>query len=142
MAFGPIDLIVLEFKNDYLYDEILSYLTELVSGEVIRILDLMMVKKDEHGEIIVQELHELDPAILHLLEPLKAEISGMVTVEDIRLIGAKLRNNTMSAIMLFENLWAVKLKQDIDIEGGRLVVHEHIPNKAVVEALNDLARYD
>ena len=142
MAFGPIDFIALEFKGDSFHGEIMSDLTELVSSEVIRILDLVIVKKDQYGQANVQELKELDPDTWQILEPLKAEISGMITVEDIKMIGAKLKDNTTTAIMLFENLWAVRLKQDITFAGGRLVMDERIPHEIVVEALHDLAMYD
>jgi hypothetical protein len=142
MAFGPIDIIALEFKGNHFQEEILSDLTELVFFENIRILDLVIVKKDEHGEVTVQELQELDPAACQMLEPLKAEISGMITVEDIQMIGSKLRENTTTAIMLFENLWAVRLKQDIDAGGGRLVMTKRIPEEVVAEALQELANYD
>jgi acyl-CoA thioesterase len=41
MTFGPIDFIALEFKGNQFHGEIMSDLTELVSSEVIRILDLV-----------------------------------------------------------------------------------------------------
>ena len=142
MAFGPIDIIVLEFKTRDINDEIVANLTDLVSNEIVRILDLIIVRKDECGEISVQELQDLDPAMLKILEPLRAEISGMVTVEDIKTISGKLKDNTIAAIMLFENLWAVKLRQDIGFSGGCMVIHERIPNEIVSEAIRDLAEFD
>jgi hypothetical protein len=87
MTFGPIDFIALEFKGNQFHGEIMSDLTELVSSEVIRILDLVVVKKDEHGEVVVRELQELEPASLQIFDPLKVEISGMVTVDDSKMIG-------------------------------------------------------
>ena len=142
MAFGPIDFIALEFRRNNFNGEIMADLTELVSSEVIRILDLVILDKDERGKVAVRELEELEPEILQILEPLRAEISGMITVDDIKMIGEKLRNNTTTAVMLFENLWAVRLKQDIASEGGRLVMQMQIPGEVVAEALKDLAEYD
>ena len=142
MAFGPIDITVLEFKYNEFNDQVIANLTSLVSNEIIRILDLIIVRKDEHSEVSVQELQDLDPATLHLLEPLRAEISGMITVEDIKVIGKKLKDKTTTAIMLIENLWTVNLKQDIVFSGGRLVIHERIPHDVVSEAIRDLAEYD
>ena len=142
MAFGPIDFIALEFNENKFNGEIISDLTELVSSETLRILDLIILEKNDLGEVVVRELQELEPAVQQMLEPLRAEISGMVTVDDIKMIGSKLKNNTTAAVMLLENLWAVRLKQDISFSGGRIVLQEHIPDKVVREALDDLADYE
>ncbi len=142
MAFGPIDLIVLEFKDNNFDNEIIASMADLVSGEIIRILDLVILQKDERDEVLIQELKDLKESDLQLLEPLRAEISGMVTADDIRLIGKRLKRQTTAAIMLFENLWAIRLKQDVFDGGGRLVMHERIPNEIVAEAIRDLAEYD
>ena len=142
MAFGPIDLIVLEFKDNKFNDEMMLTITDLVSNETIRILDLVIVQKDGSGEVEVQELKDLEPSILEMFEPLRAEISGMITVDDIQMIGKKLKRSRTAAIMLFENIWAVRLKLDISFVGGRLVMHERIPNEVVSEAIKDLAEYD
>jgi hypothetical protein len=142
MAFGPIDIIVLEFKFNDFNKGILTSIVDLVSHETIRILDLVIVHKQEQGEVNVQEIQDLHPSDLVLLEPLRAEISGMITSDDIKMIGGKLRENTTAAIMLFENLWAIRLKQDVLDGGGRLVMHERIPKEVVTEAIHDLAEYD
>jgi hypothetical protein len=142
MTFGPIDLVVLEFKDNTFDDEILGGMVELVADEIVRILDLVIVHKDKQGEVVVQELKELSPFELQLLEPLRAEISGMITVDDIKVIGKRLRENSLAAIMLFENLWVIRLKQDVSDGGGRLVMHERIPNDIVSEAIKDLAEYE
>jgi hypothetical protein len=142
MAFGPIDLVALEFKDNNLGDEVIASMADLVAGETIRILDLVILYKDGRGKVAVQEFQELSPADLQLLEPLRAEISGMITVDDIKMVGKKLKENTMAAVMLFENLWAIRLRQDVFDGGGRLVMHERIPTDVVAEAIKDLAEYE
>lgn len=142
MAFGPIDIVVIEFPHHKFEGGVLAGLTDLVSQEVIRILDLVLVRKDEHGEAHVREMQELSSSELLSLEPLRAEISSMITAEDIRMIEKKLACNTTAMVMLFENLWAIRLKQDVLDGGARLVLHERIPSDVVTEAVQDLAEYD
>jgi hypothetical protein len=142
MAFGPIDLVALEFRDNNFGGEAVASMADLVAGETIRILDLVILHKDGKGNVAVQELQELSPGELQLLEPLRAEISGMITVDDINMVGKKLKENTTAAVMLFENLWAIRLRQDVFDDGGRLVMHEHIPTDVVTEAIKDLAEYD
>lgn len=142
MAFGPIDLITVEFKGDHLDGEVIASMADLVADETIRILDLVILHKDTRGHVSVQEFQELSPANLQLLEPLRAEISGLITVNDIRTVSKNLNKNTTAAIMLFENLWVIRLKQDIFDGGGRLVMHERIPTDIVTQAIKDLAEYE
>ena len=61
MTYGPIDLIALEFPGNRFKGEILPDLLELVDKEIIRIIDLVVIMKDQ-GEVIVRELRELDAA--------------------------------------------------------------------------------
>jgi hypothetical protein len=142
MAFGPIDLVALEFKGNHFEDEVIASMADLVADETIRILDLVILHKDEQGEVAVQEFQELSPDDLLLLEPLRAEISGMITVDDIQMVGKRLKENSTTAMMLLENLWAIRLRQDVFDGGGRLVIHERIPTDVVDEAIKDLAEYD
>ncbi len=142
MTFGPIDLVVLEFRDNNFGGEAVASMADLVAGETIRILDLVILHKDNKGMVAVQELQELSPADLNLLEPLRAEISGMITVDDIKMVGKRLKENTTTAVMLFENLWAIRLRQDVFEGGGRLVMHQRIPTDVVAQAIRDLAEYD
>ena len=142
MTFGPIDLVALEFKGNNFGAEVIASMADLVADETIRILDLVIIHKDGQGAVAVQELQELSPADLALLEPLKAEISGMITVEDIKMVGKNQKAHSTTAIMLLENLWAIRLRQDVFDGGGRLVMLERIPTDVVDEAIKDLAEYD
>jgi hypothetical protein len=45
-----------------------------------------------------------------LFDPTKAEALGMIKLEDIDMIAEQLEPNSSAAVMLFENLWAIKFK--------------------------------
>ncbi len=139
MTFGPIDFIAFEFPGNKLRGEILHDLLELVDGGIIRILDLVAVQKDPDGKTTVRELQEMDPADVRIFDPLKVQVTSMVTRTDIDGIAAQLANNSTAAIMLFENLWAIKVKQAIMAADGRVVLQTRIPPDVVEEALLDIA---
>jgi hypothetical protein len=138
MTFGPIDLIALEFPGNRFKGEILPELFELVEKGIIRIIDLVMIMKVE-GEVIVRELRELDAAHVSMFDPLKADVSQMITRADIDMIAAQLAENSTAGIMLIENLWAKKTAQAMLDANGRLVMFERIPHDVVEEALADIA---
>lgn len=138
MTLGPIDFIALEFPGNHFKGEILPGLFELVDRGVIRIFDLVIIRKDEDGSVTVRELHELDSGEMAVLNPLKPEVSQMITTEDIDRIAEKLEPNSTAGLMLIENVWAKKVKDAMVDANGRLVLFERIPHEVVEEALADI----
>ena len=69
MTLGPIDFIALEFPGNRFKGEILPDLFELVDKEIIRIIDLVIIMKDQDGQVTVRELRELDPAHIEMFRP-------------------------------------------------------------------------
>ena len=138
MTFGPIDFIALEFPGNRFRGEILPELFELVEKEIIRIIDLVVIIKDQ-GQVIVRELRELDPAHIAMFDPLKADVNQMITRGDIDAIAEQLADNSTAGLMLIENLWAKKTKQAMLDANGRLVMFERIPHDVVEAALADIA---
>ncbi len=138
MTFGPIDFIALEFPGNRFKGEILPELFELVDKGVIRIIDLVVIIKDQ-GQVTVRELRELDPAHIAMFNPLKADVNQMITRGDIDAIAELLADNSTAGLMLIENLWAKKTQQAMLDANGRLVMFERIPHDVVEEALADIA---
>ena len=138
MTFGPIDFIALEFPGNRFKGEILPDLFELVDKGIIRIIDLVIIMKDQDGQVAVRELRELDPAHIEMFNPLKADVSQMITDSDIAMIAEQLAENSTAGIMLIENLWAKKTQQAMLDANGRLVMFERIPHDVVEEALADI----
>ena len=59
MSYGPIDFVALEFKTDQLTGESLPALLELVQKQIVRVIDLVIILKDQDGETQVLEIEEL-----------------------------------------------------------------------------------
>ena len=138
MTLGPIDFIALEFPGNRFKGEILPDIFELVDKGIIRVIDLVIIMKHE-GQVIVRELRELDAAHIAMFDPLKADVSQMITERDIAMIAEQLAENSTAGIMLIENLWAKKTQQAMLDANGRLVMFERIPHDIVEEALADIA---
>jgi hypothetical protein len=139
MTYGPVDFVALEFKGNQFKGEILPEIMNLVSNDIVRVIDMIVVKKDADGRVTHQEMQETDQSVLAVFNPLKAEINGMIQVEDIEMIGEKLENNTTAALLMFENLWAVNFVKAVENANGRSVMHVRIPHEVVVETMEKIA---
>jgi hypothetical protein len=140
MSYGPIDFVALEFKTDQLTGESLPALLELVQQQIVRVIDLVIILKDQDGGIQVLEIEELAPDILAVFDPLQFEISGIIQVEDIETIAAEMEDNTTAALLLIENLWAIKFGEAVVRASGRMVMYDRIPFEVVNETLEIFAQ--
>ena len=139
MTLGPIDFLALEFPGNKFDGSILTSILELVQAEIIRVIDLVVILKDQDGNVIVRELQELDPDTVRILDPLQVEVSSMITRNDVDNIAAALGNNSTAAALLFENLWAIKTKQAMLDADARVLMFERIPHEVVEENLAEMA---
>jgi uncharacterized membrane protein len=140
MTYGPIDFLALEFKTDQLTGESLHALLELVEKKIIRIIDLVIILKDQDGDYQVLEIEELSPDVMAIFDPLDIEISGIIQVEDIELIAEAMENNTTAALLLIENLWAIKFGEAVNRASGRMVMFDRIPFEVVNEMMELFAQ--
>jgi hypothetical protein len=139
MTYGPIDFYVLEFQNENLKGEILPALVDLVQKEIIRVVDLVIIQKNKDGSHEAVELQELDPDTLAVYDPLHAEISGLIQVEDIDAIAEKMDNETTAAALMIENVWAIHFIDTLLNAKARLIEHTRIPHEDVEEAMSKIS---
>jgi len=140
MTYGPVDFLALEFKGNQFKGEILPALLDLVQKKIVRVIDLIVVLKDQDGKHQALELEQLDAEMVRIFDPLEIEISGIIQVEDIEMIAEKMENNTTAAILLFENLWAIKFGEAVGRANGRMVMYDRIPFEVVNEMMELFAK--
>jgi hypothetical protein len=142
MTYGPIDFVALEFKGNQFKGEIIPALVDLIANKTIRIIDLVIVQKDKKGAVEIAELKQLSPDIVAVFDPLAWESNEMIKEADAQMVGENMENNSTAAVMLFENLWAIKFKDAVLNAKGRVLMQERIPNEVVLEAVEDLSLPD
>ena len=140
MTYGPVDFIALEFKTDQLTGEGMSALLKLVENKTIRVIDLVIIMKDEAGNHEVLEIEELAPDMLAVFDPLEVDISGIIQVEDIEVIAEEMEANTTAALLLYENLWAIEFGEAVTRASGRMLMYDRIPYEVVNETLEMFAQ--
>ncbi len=140
MTYGPVDFLALEFQSGQLKGEILPELFELVENKIVRVIDLVVVQKYEDGHHEALEMEQLAPDVLQIFDPLDVKISGIIQVEDIDAIAEAMEKNTTAAVLLFENLWAIKFGEAVVRANGRVVEHYRIPFEVINETLEIISQ--
>jgi len=135
MSLGPVEYMVIEFPGNQFKGEIIPALREVVDKGVIRIIDLVFVRKDEQGNVSVMELDDLQKDAADAFAPLAREASTLFAEEDVRKVSEVMEKNSSVALLLFEHLWATRFRDAVLAADGRLIAGERIPKEVVDAAL-------
>ncbi|KUM92068.1 hypothetical protein AQI88_34250 [Streptomyces cellostaticus] len=130
---GPVDYLVVEFPGHRLTGEGLPLLLDLVERGIIRVLDLLFVRKDSDGTIIALDLGDLEGDID--LTVFEGASSGLLDQSDIDDAGTALEPGNSAAIIVYENLWAAPLAVALRRGGAQLVAAGRIPVQALLASL-------
>ena len=153
LTLGPVQMLVVGFEGDNFTGEIRKELARLKEHDVIRLIDLLLVKKNADGELEVLQQSDLDQeeaeefgAIVGALvgfgmggeeEAERGAIAGANELEDghvfdeaaVWYLGDAIPEGTAAAVALIEHRWAVPLRDMIAKAGGVTLADEWIHAK-------------
>lgn len=133
---GPVDYLVVEFPGNRMTGEAFPLLVDLVDRGLVRILDLVFVRKDIDESVAGLELKDLDGDGELDLAVFEEASSGLVGEDDIQEAGNALEPNSSAGILVYENVWAAPFAAGVRRSGGQLVASGRIPVQAVLAALD------
>ena len=134
---GPVDYLVVEFPADKadFSGEMAAELTALVDGGLVRVLDLLILRKDADGLVAAAELTEVDESRVGQLRGLEAELAMLLAEEDIEAIGLAIEPGSLAAVLVYENSWAGPFGAAVRRSGGQLIANGRIPTQALLAAI-------
>ena len=133
---GPIDYLVVEFPGSRMTGEGLPLLVDLVDRGIIRILDLVFVKKELDGSVRGIEIADLDHDGKLDLAVFEGASSGLLDEDDLGDAGGVLEPGSSAGILVYENVWAAPLATALRRGGAQLVAGGRIPVQAILAALD------
>lgn len=113
MTMGPLEFVEIEFEGNHLTGEILPELQALHSQGIIRVVDLVLMQKDQDGTLTVREISDLSEEEAKAFAGIAGGLTRLLSPEDIEDAAANMPNNSAAAIALLEHLWAIHLKETI-----------------------------
>jgi uncharacterized membrane protein len=144
MTIGPVQLLIVGFAGGEFKGEIASVLADLRERDVIRLIDMGVVRKDEDGLITMIEHSDLSQdetiefgatvgALIGLgvageegaeagaIAGAEAALDGGMIEDQVWYIADEIPEGTAAAIALIEHRWAIPLRSAIQNAGGFLV---------------------
>jgi hypothetical protein len=132
---GPVDWIVVEFPGSKFNGEIAPAIADLVKAGLIRVLDLLVLKKDGDGTLEAFELSDLDESEIGGLASHEAELAMLLSEDDVNAVAAAIEPGSSAAVLVWENMWAAPFGSAVRRAGGQLVASGRIPIQAMLAAI-------
>ncbi|HKF38836.1 MAG TPA: DUF6325 family protein [Ktedonobacteraceae bacterium] len=140
MTLGPLEYIMVAFEGNRFSGQILSELRAAQEKGIIRVIDLLVIKKDEQGNVMAQELSDLDEEEARPFGFLAGNLLNIFEPDDVEVTASQMPNHSAAGLLLIEDTWAIPLKQAILNAGavartGGLVAPEVVQSiEAEIEA--------
>ena len=132
---GPVDYLVVEFPAGHanFNGEVLDELVALADAGTIRVLDLLVLQKDDDGTVEALEIDDLDGA--DELRALETEIAEILAADDVAHLAEAMEPGSVAGVVVWENTWAAPFASAARRAGGQLIATGRIPIQAIAASI-------
>jgi hypothetical protein len=132
---GPVDYLVIEFPAGQanFNGEMAAELVALADAGTIRLLDLLVVHKDDDGTLEAFEVDDLDE--VDELRALETHIAEILAADDVAHLAAAMEPGSTAGVLVWENSWAAPFASAARRSGGQLIATGRIPIQAILASL-------
>jgi hypothetical protein len=134
-SLGPVDYIVVEFpagKSNFT-GEMTKELLALVDAGTIRVIDVLILTKNEDGTVDAMELSDLEE--LGPLREVEAQLASLLAEDDVEHLAAAMDPGSTAGVLIWENLWAAPFASAARHSGGQLIATGRIPIQAIIASI-------
>jgi Family of unknown function (DUF6325) len=134
-SLGPVDYIVVEFpagKSNFT-GEMTKELLALVDAGTIRLIDVLILTKNEDGTVDAMELSDIEE--LGPLREVEAQLASLLAEDDVEHLAAAMDPGSTAGVLIWENLWAAPFASAARHSGGQLIATGRIPIQAIIASI-------
>ena len=132
---GPVDYVIIEFPAgaSNFTGEMAKELLALVDAGTIRVIDILILTKNEDGSVDAMELSDIEE--LGELRALEAELAELLAADDVEQLAAAMEPGSTAGVLIWENLWAAPFAAAARRSGGQLIADGRIPIQAIIASI-------
>ncbi|HZU67608.1 MAG TPA: DUF6325 family protein [Ktedonobacteraceae bacterium] len=139
MPVGPLEYIVIGTPGNQFMSEILPELSAIQENGLIRVVDLVFVRKNPDGTISALEVHDLNDDEVSNLGSVKENLMGLITPEDIVTLSNAIPTDTAAVIVLLEHPWINRLQAAVDRANAQVFIGGMVPRGSIEQLEQELA---
>ena len=132
---GPVDYLVVEFPAgaSNFTGEMAAELVALTDSGTIRVIDALVLTKDEDGAVDAMELSDVGE--LGELQAIEAQLAELLAADDVEHLAAAMEPGSTAGVLIWENLWAAPFASAARRAGGQLIANGRIPIQAIIASI-------
>ena len=132
---GPVDYLVIEFPAgaSNFTGEMAAELLKLVDSRTIRVIDVLILTKNEDGSVDATELSDIDE--LGEMQAVEAQLAELLAEDDVLHLAAAMEPGSVAGVLIYENLWAAPFASAARHSGGQLIANGRIPIQAIIASI-------
>lgn len=132
---GPIDYVVVEFPagEANFNGEMAAELVALANAGTIRLLDLLVVRKDDEGSVEAFEVDDLEE--IDELRALETQVAEILAADDVVHLAEAMEPGSTAGVLVWENSWAAPFASAARRSGGQLIATGRIPVQALLASV-------
>jgi hypothetical protein len=132
---GPVDYLVVEFPPgaSNFTGEMAAEIGRLVEANIVRVLDMLIIQKQEDGTFEAAEISDLDPD--DDLRVAETQIAELLAADDVEHLAAAMEPGSVAGVLVWENTWAAPFASAARRSGGQLIASGRIPVQAILASL-------
>ena len=132
---GPVDYLIVEFPAgaSNFTGEMAKELLALVDAGTIRVIDVLILTKNEDGSVDAMELSDIEE--LGPLQAVEAQLASLLAADDVEHLAAALDPGSTAGVLIWENLWAAPFASAARRSGGQLIATGRIPIQAIIASI-------
>ena len=119
--------------SDNFTGEMAKELLALVDAGTIRVIDVLILTKNEDGSVDAMELSDVEE--LGELQALEAELAELLAEDDVVHLAAAMDPGSTAGVLIYENLWAAPFASAARRSGGQLIANGRIPIQAIIASI-------
>lgn len=139
---GPVDVIVLAIGEPQFDGRILAELEKQAATGTIRVLDAMLLFKDEDEKSWRLDLEDLPPEHRQAVGFIETETRGLFDSDDAAALWEGMVPGSAIVALAIEHSWAVALVNALDTQGVEVALNFRVPAAVVDEAYISLTTKD
>jgi hypothetical protein len=132
---GPVDYLVVEFPAgaSNFTGEMAKELIALVDAGTIRVIDVLVLTKNDDGTVDATELSDIEE--LGELQAIEADLAELLAADDVINLAAAMDPGSTAGVLIWENLWAAPFASAARRSGGQLIANGRIPIQAIIASI-------
>src|SRR5918994_4139249 len=134
---GPIDIVVIAYPASApMTGQAAPLLVDLVDRGIIRVLDVMVVIKNDDGTFSGFDATDLDAKGVGDFAGFEGASSGLLGDEDVATAADAIEPGSAAVMIVYENRWAGPFVAAVQRNGGVVLDNQRIPAADLIAALD------